>query len=289
MLVSLTGRPTRPTSALPRTPASASEQIPRSSSSTHPCKPPTTPYYDPAYFYQGYHHLFRWRYQATALAKNSVDLAQVVLTQPITYALLLILFFTFAAFKRTLRALWPIATSAVIAIALYLPVHLEGRYLSAFLAVLALIVLASLEAVPRHRKALLSLFLFANTLGLIRTQAPLWSRAAHHWSPRGNPEWRAAAAIETIGLPRGSQIGMISWTPNLHADWAYMAGLRITAEIATGPDEAAFWAQSPTQQAATLALFQNAGAIAVLTHDPPRNHNSDWQQLPNAELWIHRF
>ncbi len=248
-----------------------------------------TPYYDPAYFYQGYHHLFRWRYQLIALAKTLADLAEVLLTQPITYALALILFFSFAACKRTFRTLWPIATCAAMGIAFYLPVHLEGRYLSAFLALLALVILTNLEPTAKHRTVLLSLFLVAATLGLLRTQAPLWSRAAHRWSPSANPEWRTAQAVQLAGPPRGSHIGMISWTPNLHADWAYLSGLRITSEIATGPDEAAFWAASPAQQAAILERFHQAGAIAVLTHDPPRNQRSEWQQLPNAPMWIHRF
>ena len=247
------------------------------------------PYYDPAWFYQGYHHLFRWRYQLIALAKNTTDLLEVLLKQPIAYALLLIVLFSLAAVRRALHTAWPIAACASIGIALYLPVHLEGRYLSAFLAVLATLVLTALDSQPRRRAALLTFFFVAATAGLIHSQAPIWSRALHHWSPRNNPEWRNADAVLAAGPPRGSQIGMISWTPNLHADWAFLSGLRITAEIATGPDEAAFWSASPIRQAAILEQFHHAGTTAVLTQDPPRNQNSTWQQLPNAPLWIHRF
>ena len=248
-----------------------------------------TPYYDPAWFYQGYHHLFRWRYQLIALGKNLVDLLQVVLTQPITYALTLILLFSLAAFAQTIRPLWPIAASAAIGIALYLPVHLEGRYLSAFLAVLAVTLLVGLQATTRFRTILLSLFFVAAAAGIVRSQAPIWSRALHHWSPHNNIEWRTAEAVQAAGIPRGTQVGMISWTPNVHADWAFMSGVRITAEIATGPDEAAFWAATPARQATIFAEFQQSGAIAVLTQDPPRNQNSQWQQLPGAPIWIHRF
>ncbi len=248
-----------------------------------------TPYYDPAYFYEGYHHFFRWRYQLIALGKNTADLLQVLLTQPITYALFLILISSFSGFVRSVRLVWPLALCAAMGVALYLPVHLEGRYLSAFLAVLALLLLVQLEAKRKHRTALLAILFFSAVVGIGRSQAPIWSRAVHRWSPCSNAEWRTADAVLAAGPARGSQIGMISWTPNLHADWAFMAGLRITGEIATGPDEAAFWASSAARQTAILEIFHQAGATAVLTQDPPRNINSQWQQLPNAPIWIHRF
>ena len=49
------------------------------------------PYFDPPYFYAGYHHLFRPRYQLIALIKNLGDFAQVVLTQPLFIAIALAL------------------------------------------------------------------------------------------------------------------------------------------------------------------------------------------------------
>ena len=276
------GAPIHPTRQVGRSPTAFVFDAPGSSAqATYP------PYCDPAYFYRGYRHLFRWRYQLIALLKNLSDLFLVLLSLPLAYACALVLPFRFGAFARTVRLAWPAAVCALAGIALYLPVHLEGRYLSAFFAVIALVLLVAVEAAPKHRTALLSFLLVAAGACIVHNQAPVWVRAAHHWSPRDNPEWRAAQAVQAAGLPRGTPIGMISWTPNLHADWAYMTGLRITSEIASGPDEAAFWALTPAEQATILEEFHHAGATAVLTQDPPRNQNSDWQQLPRANLWLH--
>ena len=55
-----------------------------------PVRATYTPYFDPDYFYAGYHHLFRPRYQLIALGKNSVDLATVLARQPLTYVFLLL-------------------------------------------------------------------------------------------------------------------------------------------------------------------------------------------------------
>ena len=177
------GTPLHPTQQLGSNPTVL--VFPSQAEATYP------PYYDPAYFYQGYHHLFRWRYQLIALAKNTADLIEVLLKQPITYALALIAFLALTAFRRALRPnlnpAWPVAACALIGIALYLPVHLEGRYLSAFLAVLATLTLIALESRQKHRTALLTLFFVAATAGLIHSQAPIWSRALHHWSPRAQP------------------------------------------------------------------------------------------------------
>ena len=124
-------------------------------------------------------------------------------------------------------------------------------------------------------------------LGVVKSQHEVWLRAVHHWSPHDNLEWKAGAAVADMGLPRGSEVGMISWTPNLHCDWAYMAGVRITSEIESGADEAAFWALPEAKQQSVLARFHQTGAVAVLTWDQPRGKANGWQQV--GPMWIYRF
>jgi hypothetical protein len=263
-----------------------------------PAQATYVPYYDPPYWYQGYRHVVRWRYQIVALAKSAGDLAQVLLTHP----LILLLWIGFAggllanpeARRRVIehaRAYAGIRLLSLIGIAIFLPVHLEGRYLSGALAVLSTVLIVALAGPPPLVRGRMPAAVFASTffLSLVWSQHAVWARAVQGWSPRTNPEWQAGIALRAAGLPPGAQIGAISWQPNLECDWAYIAGVRITSEIASGQDETAFYALPPARQRDVLARFHEAGAAAVLTWDKPPATSPGWRQLSGAPMWIYRF
>jgi len=172
-------------------------------------------------------------------------------------------------------------------------VHLEGRYLAGFLAVLALSLLFSafeLPASPNRLRAAALLLLLGFTASLLYYQLPVWRNLAQHKSPTTNLEWLRAQAVLAQHLPANSQIGVINWTPNLQSDWAYIAHVEITSEIASPHDMDLFWQSSPGRQQSILAAFRRAGAIAVIAiNKPPSAGGPAWQPLPNTDLSIYRF
>jgi len=285
------GAPTHPTTVLQTAPTIYAFAAPIHST--------YVPYFDPPYFYAGYHHLFRWRYQLIALVKNLGDLTQVVLTQPLFLALgfALLVFLSDPHARRvflpSLRRHWLLPTLALLGMVIYLPVHLEGRYLAGFFAMLPLTLLVSAFELPptSNRLRAASLFLlFGFTGSLVRYQLPVWRNLAESKSPAANLEWQRGHALLSQHLPSNSQVGVINWTPNLQSDWAYIAQVQITSEIASPQDMDLFWNSSPGQQQSTLAAFRRAGAIAVIAiNKPPSAGDPDWQHLPNTDLWIHRL
>jgi 4-amino-4-deoxy-L-arabinose transferase-like glycosyltransferase len=244
-----------------------------------------TPYFDPPYWYAGYRHVTRWRYQVVALGKNVGDLAQVILKQPLFLALGLAFAIGYKARRRLPAEVWPVAALALAGVAIYLPVHLEGRYLSAFLAVLALLLL---EVIPR-RRLILAMLTLGFVAGLVKDQRVAWSRAIHRWNYRDTLEWREGQAVAGAGLAPGSEIGVISWTPNVQCDWAYLAGVRITSEIASAADENIFWQMSLLDQNTVMLRFRQAGAAAVVTRDKPADGVAGWEQVGSVPMWIYRF
>jgi hypothetical protein len=256
-----------------------------------------TPYYDPPYFYQGYRPVFSWRYQAVALAKSAIDLATVVFLQPMLYILLV--FFAMAIWLkrdrdrilqvvRRFQQLWLVA---ILALAVYFPVHLEGRYIAPFLAILLTILLIgsafAFDSFGLKKQIVVFLLLALGVTGeLAKAQHETWSRALHHWNYQDNFTWRWGQAIIRTGLPAGSTIGMISTSGNIHCDWAYIAHLQITSEIASPADSEAFWRSSPEQQQKTLETFRRAGATAVVSWDRPAGaYAPGWQPVDDG--WIY--
>ena len=257
------------------------------------------PYYDPPYWYQGYHSVVGWRYQAVALAKSTVDLATVVLSQPMFYALLL--FFAAAMWRKddrksiaqSGRQLLPVVICAFLGLAIYFPVHLEGRYVAPFLAILAAALLIGVAFTfgsfdGRKRILLFAVLAVGLTAELVDAQRETWSRALHHWNYQENFTYRWGQAVIKTGIPPGSTIGMISTSGNLHCDWAYIAHLQITSEIASPADNEAFWRSSPEEQQKTLDTFRRTGAVAVVSWERPAGTNAPgWQPVDDG--WIYRF
>ena len=275
------GRPLHPSLIL--------QEDPRIYSFDEPVVATYIPYYDPAYWYAGYKHVFRWRYQTIAIGKNLIDLAKSLFGQPLFYAVLVALWLLRGG--RRERELWTVVAWAVLGVAIYLEVHLEGRYLSGFLAILAVAVLSLLVRAPvRVRRTVLGVILVGSAVQVVKEQRVVWSRAVHGWKYQDNVEWKVAEAVERSGLPRGSEIGMISWTANLHCDWAYFSGMRITSEIADGTNEKTFWGLDEAEKQRVMERFRSTGAKAVLSWDgPPSKVSAGWQRLGDTPMWMYRF
>jgi len=261
------------------------------------------PYFDAPYWYQGYKHPTRWRYQVVALGKNLGDLAAVLVKQPLVWALTLAFLWLFRR-RSDRHLLWlemgpwlgetfPVYALAAAGLAIYLPVHLEGRYIAALLAVLLVLKLEAFRPVfsqSRTRAAVvLTLIVAGFTIGLVKDQREVWSRAAHRWNYQDNLEWREGLAMKRLGFSPDSEIGVISWTPNVQCDWAYLAGLRITSEIASPADEKTFWELDPLDRNSVMLRFRQAGAVAVVTRDRPKDGATDWDQVDSLPLWVYRF
>jgi hypothetical protein len=259
------------------------------------------PYYDPAYWYEGYKPVFRPRFQVIAVMKSVGDLAQSLMAQPMFYAVLAalgILLWRKRArreARRWVRSQWMVVACGALGVALYLPIHLEGRYLAGFLAALGVCgfvaALDSREAWSSTKFRAVMLVLALGIGGsLVRTQAAVWRNVLRHKAPEKNVEWHMGEAVLAQGLPAMSQVGVIAWTPNLHCDWAYIAHLQITSEIGSVEDFNMFWKLAPGDRAKTLANFRNAGAVAVFSYGKPEGVNANgWTQMGSTSLWMYRL
>lgn len=257
------------------------------------------PYYNPPWFYEGYRHFVNWRYQAVSLAYNLVQLAQIVFGHPTFYAagiaILLLGFRRRDAWKPWLTEQWPVWLFAAAAVALFLPVHLEGRYIAPALAVLIVVPLVGMlmrlpELSSRSRNAIVSIFLLGALLEAAVSERFNLRRLSGHDTTDEAAEWQAAGLLKQAGLGAQPRIGVIGWEPNVHCDWAYMAGLRITGEIATAQDWKQFWDLSPQSQQQVLERFRSTGASAVVVWNKPDSPTvTGWERLGNLPVWLYRL
>jgi hypothetical protein len=251
------------------------------------------PQFNIPYWYDGYRHFFSPVNALRSIAVNLHALESVLHENwPITLAIVFAITILWVPHLRQshrlrwglLRA-WPIYLPSLLALVLYLQVHLEARYIAAFLAVLAIFPLL----ISRPLRLVVPAILLAGTalnLGLhLRLTRPEFT-----------PQWTIARYLTASGLHPGDRVASVTTLNDIRCTWAYAAGLHIVADIGNDAydpqsqqqDFDLFW-RDPAIQSDVLRLFREQGAIAVIAPSvPPSNPPiaGNWQPIPNTNAWV---
>ena len=264
------------------------------------------PFFNPPYYYEGYHHFFDKKLQVRAIAANLLHLVQALRTLAMAYCvgicLLLILFLRErhpAQGREWLRetcSFWPILLPAAAGIALYVQVHLEGRYLPAFLLVLAVVPITVFfvraSEWPKQLSAIVFALLLAGCVATLATvNKPTWEAARHHVRYSDSQQWVLARFLVQHGLQPGDPVAVIGGPAN-HCTWAHVDHLRIVSELAAdlyatpGEGTKMFWEATPAKQQQMLNLFAGTGAKLVISQAGD-TLAPGWTPVPGTNVVIH--
>jgi hypothetical protein len=183
--------------------------------------------------------------------------------------------------------LWPLIALPAAAFAIYLPVHVEGRFLGGFVVVLFLTLLAAARLRPADQKSA-GYVAIAVFITLALGTADITIRyATHHLAiPGSGPDsaWLdvlTAEQLQKMGTRPGDRVAVIG--DGTGAYWARLAKLRIVAEIMGANHGAAqFWESSENTKQKVYAAFADAGASLVVASCPARGANG-WQSIPGTD------
>jgi hypothetical protein len=209
---------------------------------------------------------------------------------------------------RTALKLWPFYLAALLGIALYAQVHLEDRYLGSFLAILCLlpfVSVAMLRKMPSRRTQtqVLAVMALGAILNYALVDREVFSHIRQHYTYVKNPEWKLGLGLERMGLKPGDEVAAVGG-PNASCTWAYIAHLRIVAELGGDPFDQhhpvpagadntvqEFWHMPLAEQGKVLALFHQAGAVAAIASEKPTDLKlpDGWQHIESTDTWVYRF
>ncbi len=189
-----------------------------------------------------------------------------------------------------LRELWPLLALCAAAFAVYLPVHVEERFLGGFVLVLVLTLLAVVQVRPADQKSagyvVIAVFI-TMALGTVDVTVRY---ATHHLAIPGsgpNSAWTDVLAAEQLqkgGARQGDKVAVIG--DGTGAYWARLAKLRIVAEVMGANHGAAqFWESSEETKEKVYAAFAGAGAsLAVASCSSPAANG--WQAIPGTDYCV---
>ena len=268
-------------------------------------------WFDPAWWTAGLKPHIWLKGHLLRLARNVVVFVRYLLNRPEVFVLLAVLLAYGATLRqptssRRSKSLWaavPIAWGLLM-FAIYLPIDLQDRYLTAPLLLVLLPLFALLHrsaASPNETistNPLLTSALVLLFAGINLTQAATYLADQRRHTPpeeQRHPGYEsqiytAAAALDKLGLQPGDKIACMGdlacYTDHY---WARVAGAQILAQIET-PDEAnplTVWNSIPDKRAITAPLA-NAGLRYIVSLFPNSASKPEgWIQLGGSNFFAY--
>jgi len=243
------------------------------------------PWTDPSFWNEGLKPHFRLRPQIEVLLTTvSSELRLLTRAQPALVAgITALALLGGSAWCFNLATVWPLAAVAVAGMAAYLPLVENDRYLGGFLLVLFLLPLWAAQFSGGDMKVISYVLLGVFVSMALGTADYTVRVLTGHYATFGvGPsstvnDSAAAEQLWQLGVRPGQKVGIIG--DGTGAYWAYLAKLRIVAEIMdSGHGSREFWSSSPDVKNDVYKTFAAAHAIAVVAVCP-REMPEDWRQL----------
>jgi len=250
------------------------------------------PVYDWSYWLEGMKPHFDLRGQLRALRQSFGTFFLFFLGQTEYAVGFAVLFFQLRDRGRWMEAvrrhafLW---IPALIALAAYAVVLVEGRYIAPFLPLLWLAAFASAVSSRQgiSQRMLMAVVLATTCFTGVRLFKSAVSDAAAISSKQENTNWVIASGLRAQGVHPGDPVSAIGGIAGGY--WARLAGVRIVSEVPLG-DERLFWAADSQTKSRVLAALSGTGARVVIAANAPANaENEGWVPLGTTSFCVKRL
>jgi hypothetical protein len=267
------------------------------------------PWYDASYWNEGLESRFNPRGQVKVLAEGVLNYYAMLINNPIGMAILisflvLVVFFgrPFGGWISQFR-LWVVLLPAGAALVLYLLIHVEPRYVGAFL-VLFWLAMFSVVRLTEGETATKLIFAVMVTLAICSltvlvaksiTPALSGLNSLRNVASGSDAKyWQVAQALSQQGINSGDPVGYIGVGFGSGSYWAHLAGVRIVSEITSGSDRAptqdveSFWLSDSSIKRGVIEAFRKTGAkVIVADRIPPGASQDGWRELGSTGHYVY--
>jgi hypothetical protein len=248
-------------------------------------------WYDFASWYRGLHVWFGPRQELRALRENIKWLLKLIARDGTGFVLGLVGCFIVCRKKQlfftSFAAQWLAWTTSIAAMLLYCAVHVESRYIGAFLTVL---LLSAFGACRPTGNWLASVVVLVGLIWAI-VFLPQPTAGAHYLGGIGesrNEWWLAASGLQKMGLHPNDKVSSACYSNRRNVLWARLARAKIVAETDWNFN---FWRLSDGDQRRVLSALAQSGAIMAVADQPPPDpaRSTGWRQIGNTEFYVYSF
>ncbi len=243
---------------------------------------------DLSYWTEGARPHFVLKRQLGACLSNLRYLTELQVRQlaPVLVAVLVLVLLAWKAGRLSrLKATWPIWVIGIVGCMPYVPMHVESRYVTEFIALVWIgIVLGLGGSVPVSRKSVMVCTVLVCVPLMLVPMRQIYLKREN--VNRQNEDAQAAVELAELGVRPGDKVARISpMVVDLGIE--RIARVEITAEV----DHALareFWAASLSTQDSLLHLFASRGAKAVIAtiQEPDKENHPGWLRLGCTKYWV---
>jgi hypothetical protein len=266
------------------------------------------PWFNPVYWYEGYHSHFSLRNQLTASRSNLSYLWHFLFRGPISMAAAVgaVIALGFLKERKSwwsrVVALWPLYVPSLLANGVYLLITVEPRYVVGFLIVILTVPFIPLFAptplVSRKVGWVLVLVVAVGSAAFLgENQRPMLGRAIRLQSYTSDEQWRLGLYLAEAGVRPGDQVASVKVGDDMLCTWAHVAGVHLVAEIGNDAFDPAgqdadfqLFSDDPAVQGKDCDLFRQAGASMVVAPEVSgAMKGAGWEQVVGTQAWIKRL
>lgn len=236
------------------------------------------PWFDPSYWNEGVRTHFEIRGHVRAAIETTKTYYVLFAKTQWAFAALAILLALTRRRRDTIQDAFRIGLPALAALCLYGVLHVEGRYVGTFMALLFIATFLIIDVEQRILRSVsivvaISL-LIASTVEVIKqypSRSPL------------PPQWPIAATLEADGLRGGDGIAGVGTMIGHY--WPRLMRARVVAEV---PQNAVadFWNATPETRRRVFDLLRRSGAKVLVGAFPdPCAAEAGWRRIPGTDTW----
>lgn len=245
-------------------------------------------WYDFAYWYEGLSVHVDVRDLVTVSRRNVKAVLKLLLLQGLVFLSGLAVCAIFDNSKgRLLKRLcyaWPVLLVGIAGITMYCALHLETRYLGAFVTMAMVAPYSAVEFPNRFLAASIAMLgllwctLFAQTTVPGGAQYVPWQKTTT------NTPWRVASALESMGLRANDKVASVCYSNRRNVFWARLARARIVAETDWNVH---FWQLNSAEQQRVLAALGRTGALIAVSDEPPPDPSraTGWRRVGGTSYY----
>jgi len=262
------------------------------------------PWYDPSYWYEGVNPHFGLSEQMKALVVNARLYYQLLFSMAnlgLIVGLLILLYTGRKKWRMKYMAEhWSLLIPALVAMVMYLPVHMETRYIGAFVVLLWLGLFSSVRLPDDQRSIrilalviIITVIPMANAIGLTPTHPKAYSAVRAILKREEAPahiHWQVAECLHRIGVQPGDKVAVI-WPEYLHVSpnpyWARLARVKVIADMPI-KDRSDSGLAGHEVESQTIEIFAKTGAKVIVAEKlPDYVSTTGWQRLGDTDFYAY--
>jgi hypothetical protein len=200
---------------------------------------------------------------------------------------------------RDMATSWLLLVPSLAALAMYMQVYVETRFIGAFL-VLLLIGLYSGVRLPDLPESyrLVTCVLIIIIMMFVLSLGPSSARAAYvtmqdviRGKAVANEQWQIAEGLKQMGVRPGTKVASLKYSNTGNVKWARLARAQIIAEMFTDAfrtDENDFWMADESVKTRVIETFAKAGANIIVANAVPSGASTGgWQRIGNTDYYVY--